>query len=359
MEKQIPIPNILVLSLFFLGLTYCFWSLGVILVPFLIGVIGSYLLNPVVERARKIGIGRGLSSFLIVTTLLVGFIAIILIALPFIQKELIFIAKVIPSLIDKAGKWIQNKAFIIFGKSLRIEDFTNISKQLSNQFSSLLNWFVKIFLNVIDTGVILANVVLVVVLTPILTFYILNDWDKICKTVLNYLPIRYRSVILNELSSIDCSLKIYVKGLVKVCLIISVLYALSLWAIGLNGGWLIGILTGMLYIIPYIGMMIGFFISLAVALHQGVNLLSVLCVFIIIPMIDVNFITPKLIGNKIGIHSVWIIFSLLAGGAWFGFWGVLLALPGAIILRVFLRFFMVWYKKIYIHQGCSPLNITT
>ena len=344
--SKIWLPNTLILLVILGGGIYGFLSLGIILVPFFAGFIGAYLLNPLVGRAQHYRINRAFASFLLISGLLIGLVSLLLIALPFIQQELIFIAKAAPALMEKFNHWLDINIIQRFDIKLPSTDMASLHQHLGSQFSNIFTWFLKLFINLLDTGMVLANALAIIILTPIVAFYILKDWPKMSQTLDDLWPSRYAPLIRQELRKIDQTLQGYATGQLQVCMIDGLLYGLSLWlVIGLPHAWTVGILTGILCVIPYVGMLTGLLISISLALHADIAILPIFAVFAAIQTIDANMITPRLIGNQIGLHPVWIIFSLLAGATWFGFFGLLLALPTAAVLRIILRLFMVWYRE--------------
>lgn len=162
----------------------------------------------------------------------------------------------------------------------------------------------------------------------------------------SWLPHRYADAIRTNALEMDRTLFSYGKGQSLVCLILMVLYATALWGIGLPQGAFVGVLTGILSFIPYVGMLIGLLTSLGIGFAHFTSwgfIGEIFLVFIVIGLIEGNVLTPRFVGGRIGLHPVWIIFSLLAGGAWFGFIGVLLAIPISAIIGVLVRLCVQWY----------------
>ena len=172
-------------------------------------------------------------------------------------------------------------------------------------------------------------------------FYLLRDWDRIVATVDGWLPQRQAHIIRDQVSEIDSVLSAFVRGQFTVCIVLGVFYAVGLSVVGLDFGFIIGFGTGLISFVPYFGMLVGFVAGVGVAIAQFGEwqpVVLVAGVFVVGQFLEGNFITPKLVGDKIGLHPVWIIFALLAGGAVFGFTGILLAIPAAAIIGVLSRF---------------------
>jgi predicted PurR-regulated permease PerM len=184
---------------------------------------------------------------------------------------------------------------------------------------------------------------------PILVFYLLKDWDILMQKIYELLPRGVAGTAKQIAKEIDKTLAGYVRGQFHVCLILAAFYSISLSLAGLNFGFLIGFLTGMFAFMPYIGMLFGTSAAIIIALFQWgfnfTNLAPVGIIFLVAQLIESNFLTPKLIVNKIGLHTVWIIFGLFVFGVLLGFVGVLLALPLTAICGVIIKYFLLQYKK--------------
>jgi predicted PurR-regulated permease PerM len=206
-----------------------------------------------------------------------------------------------------------------------------------------MTWMVQFIINVLSNGLALANVVSMVVLTPVVMFYILKDWPSFIETTRSLLPKKSAAKIIHYSQVIDQNLSSYAKGQMLVCLILAVLYSVGLLTVGLKNAVFVGIFTGCISFIPYIGALIGFLLSTLIHLSGNDTwnpLISIGLVFLIVQAIEGNFLTPRFVGGRIGVHPVWILFSLLAGATWFGFFGIVLALPAAAIISTVVR--AVW-----------------
>ena len=198
------------------------------------------------------------------------------------------------------------------------------------------------------------NVLLLIFITPIVTFYILLDWHKITNKVESWFPKAHTKTIKEQLSYVDTALSGYIRGQTNVCLLLGAFYAVGLSLAGLDFGLFIGLATGILSFIPYVGILFGVTIGMMVALFQfgdSIHLLLVFAIFVVGQFIEGNFITPKLVGDKVGLHPVWIIFGMLSGAALFDFVGVLLAVPVTAVLGVIVRFAMKKYLSSPIYSN--------
>jgi predicted PurR-regulated permease PerM len=219
-----------------------------------------------------------------------------------------------------------------------------------------LAWIGNLLTRIWGGGVALLNLLSLLVITPIVMFYLLRDWDDIVETIDDWLPRPLAPVIREKTIEIDEVLSGFLRGQFSVCLLLGLLYAFGLILVGLDFGLIIGFFTGLISFVPYFGMLIGFAIALGVAIAQFSDwqpVAMVAGVFVIGQFLEGNFITPKLVGERIGLHPAWIIFALLAGGALFGFTGILIAVPTAAVVGVLGRFSIQQYKKSVAYLG-SP-----
>jgi predicted PurR-regulated permease PerM len=272
--------------------------------------------------------------------LILLFTLVILFALPAIQTELIIFAKNVPSYVNTLSERA-NPILERLAQYMSPQDIGQIKGQLSTYMGSFLLWFLNAVIGVLTGGVIIANIVSVIVLTPVVTFYLLKDWPEVIHFLGQFVSSNKTRILFQK---IDGNLRAYGRGQGIACLILVALYSLLLTLIGLDKSILIGAITGMLSAVPYLGAMIGLVISLIISIIQSdtwIQPLSVIAVFAFVAAIEGNFLTPFFIGDRIGLHPVVIIFALLSGATLFGIAGVLLALPVSAILAAIYQF----YKK--------------
>jgi predicted PurR-regulated permease PerM len=220
------------------------------------------------------------------------------------------------------------------------------NEQVASRFVDLSK---NVFGNAIDSSLNFINVLSLIFITPILIFYLLKDWDILLKKINDYLPREISASVKKIATDIDKALSGYIRGQFNVCFILALIYSILLSFTGLNVGFLIGFLTGIFSFIPFIGMLCGVVCAIIVALLQWgfdpSHISAIALVFIFGQVIESNFLTPKLIGSKIGLHPVWIIFGLFIFGTLLGFIGVLVAVPLTAICGVIIKHFALEYKK--------------
>lgn len=332
-----PLALLGILCVVLLG--FALHSLGTILVPFITGIIGAYILNKPVTALTKVKIPRGVGALLIILGVLLLLGLLMMVMVPFLQKEFILLSRNMPALVQHFYSLI-NPVLDFAAERLPPEDIAKIKTQISGQFGSIMTWMIQFIINVLSNGLALANVVSLVVLTPVVMFYILKDWPRFTEVTQSLLPTKSANKIVHYTQVIDQNLSSYAKGQMLVCLILAVLYSLGLLIVGLKNAVFVGIFTGCISFIPYIGALIGFLLSTLIHLSDSGTwnpLLSIGLVFLVVQAIEGNFLTPRFVGGRIGVHPVWILFSLLAGATWFGFFGIVLALPAAAIISTVVR----------------------
>jgi len=311
-------------------------SLNGILSPFLAGFVGAYLLNKLVCRLER-HMPRSLASALLILTFVILITLVSSVVLPYLQSELVLLAKGFPHFAELVMEKIQPLLSSVGGDPLTV---SSIRGQVSAYLGDIVKWSVQVIINLLTNGILLANLLTLVILTPIIMFYLLRDWPKLLATINTKLPTKSAETIRRIFIRIDNTLTAYLIGQSTVCVAVAVLYIAGLSFTGIEKFWLLGIMTGVLTFIPYLGMAIGLFASLSVAFTSFVSwgqIMGVLFVFACVSLIEGNVLTPKFVGGRIGLHPVWILFALLAGGTWFGFAGILIAIPTAAVIGVLVR----------------------
>lgn len=331
---------------------YSFYSLNVILIPFFAGFVGAYILKGFVNKLERWHIDRGFASGLVIGTLSCLVIGLILFALPYIQQQLTKLAAAVPKLVLNTIHYTLPVLEKLFGKHhFQIEELQN---QLSTHLGDILRLTVQFIINLLSSSSIVMNLFSWVVLTPLVMFYLLRDWTKILIVLKNLVPLKFQKGVMEMAMEVDQRLSAYASGQAFVCLLLSILYALGLKSIGLAEGTFLGILTGIASFIPYVGAFIGFLASLGLGFAQTGDfsfILPISLVFCIISFVEGSILTPKLIGKKIGLHPLWILFALCASGAWFGFFGLIFTLPVAASMGVLVRILMRTYQQSRFYQG--------
>ncbi len=331
------------LSLCLLGLFI--YSVGNILLPFIVAIIAAYFLNPAAYKIQKLGASRNVATIFITVSFFLAAIAAIALLAPVLYSQLLTFMHVIPSYVT----YINENVLPVFSRLLQKIDPDTLEKakdSIGGASGYTIKFLAKIAANLLDSGMAALNLFSLVFITPVVTFYMLRDWDKILAKLNSYLPVQYADTIRAQAKEIDFILAGYIRGQTHVCLIIGTFYAVALTLANLEFSIFIGFATGILLFIPYVGMLFGFAVGMLVAFFQFGDLthLGIIAgIFVIGQILESFFITPNLVGNKVHLHPVWIMFALLAGGAMFGFVGVLIAVPVAAVIGVLARFFIGEY----------------
>ena len=335
----------------FIGFVLLFES---ILLPFLVGLAVAYFLDPVCDRLEAMNCSRTVATSLVTA----GFFLICILAsailVPVLYKQVVQFSAQLPDLIArlelKARPLIEYFADIKAQNEEGLQDFLRASlgsaaKMLGNVGSRLVS----------GLGAV-ANLFALLIVTPVVAFYLLRDWDRLVGAVDSWLPRAHAETIREQLRLIDETLAGFVRGQFSVCVLLGVFYAIGLTAFGLPFGAIVGLATGLLSFIPYVGMLSGFAVGLGLAIAKfddPMDIGLVIGVFLVGQVLEGNFLTPKLVGERVNLHAVWILFALMGGGAVFGFVGIMLAVPVAAVIGVMVRFMLGQYLAGPLYGGTN------
>ncbi|MGB6859751.1 MAG: AI-2E family transporter, partial [Pseudolabrys sp.] len=337
------------LVLFVLGL----WLLSEILLPFVAGLAIAYLLTPLTDRLERLGVNRLAAALLIITVVVLALIYLILLVAPILGSQLSSFIESVPGYVttlqallsDRSRPWVQR----LLGAGF------NADKSIGDLMTQGVGWLTTFLHSLWSGGRALVSVFSLVVVTPVVAFYLIYDWHRMIRTVDGWIPLHQRDTVRGLAREVDAAISGFVRGQTAVCLILGSFYAVALTLTGLNFGLLIGLISGLITFIPYVGSMTGLILSLGVAVAQfwpnyG-SILMVLGVFLVGQFVEGNVLSPKLVGESVGLHPVWLIFALLAFGFLFGFVGLLVAVPLAATIGVLSRFAMRRYLQSSFYTG--------
>ncbi len=327
-----------------------------ILLPFVAGMAIAYFLDPICDWLEGHGCSRSWATVIVS----IGFAIVVVIALlllvPMLQRQIFDFAGRLPgyvdSLISRVLPQLQSVA-----ERLGIGDLADLRNSTGAQVGSVVSWIGSALSRVVSSGVAFANLLSLLFITPVVAFYLLRDWDRLVKQIDALLPREHRDTIHGQLLEINRSLAGFARGQATVCLLLAIYYAVGLSVIGLDFGLVVGLGIGLLSFIPYVGSITGLITAVGIALAQfnswgPVGL--VLGFFALGQILEGYVLTPRLVGNRVGLHPVWVIFALLAGGALFGFVGLLLAVPTAAVIGVLTRFAVTQYRNSRYFRGEPP-----
>ena len=315
-----------------------------ILLPFVLAFVLAYLLNPLVE---KLGgkIGRTTSSAIVVCLALFVLILMVLLLIPLAQAQITdFIGKV-PLMADKMWSYIQR--LIMWGRpKMNYQQLYQLSDSTTQAAVGVLNGLGVGLNHVISGGLAIVNLLALLFISPIVLFYILKDLPKMKEKSKEIIPERFRPTFKEFLTDLNKTLSGFLRGQASVCICLAIYYGIALGFTGINLGAIVGILTGVLSFIPYVGFFSGLVISALLALAGGASLAqwgALGAIFLVGNILEGYVLTPRLVGKRVGLHPLWILFAVLAGGCLAGFLGVLVAVPVAAVIGVVFR----WLNKLY------------
>lgn len=311
-----------------------------ILLPFVAGMAVAYLLDPLACRLQRLGISRLWATIIMTLSFLLMVVAVIVLLAPLIQDQLVSFMQRVPAYVTQlvhrsAPLWGMAKTYLSPGDIAKLRDAAG------DYAGTVVGWLASLIGTLLSGSLALANLLSLVFITPMVIFYLLRDWDGMTKQIDKLLPLRHAATIRTQLRAIDHILAGWVRGQATLCLILGCIYGIGLSLVGLELGLVVGLSAGLLSFVPYLGTIAGFVVGVGLALAQSQDFSlagMVAAVFLVGNLFEGNLLAPRLVGKKIGLHPVWVIFALLAGGALFGFLGVLLALPMAAVIGVLIKF---------------------
>lgn len=326
-----------------------FWVLGGAFLPYIAAAAIAYFLDPVADRLEKIGLSRLWATIVISTiTAMLVFLAVLLV-LPLLIDQLVGLTKAAPDLVAQFQKWLGEKFPQLFVEdSMLRRGLLSLQNMLKDQSLVLVN-------GVLNSSLAVFDFLILLVITPVVSFYLLLDWDKIVAKIDSWLPRQHLGTIRSLARNIDQVLAGFVRGQITVSAILGSFYAISLVLIGLEFGAVIGLVAGLISFIPFVGSIIGGSLSIGVAIFQfwdnPIWIGVVAAVFVIGQFFEGNILSPKLVGGSVGLHPVWLMFSLSAFGALLGFVGLLIAVPVSASIGVIGRFLMEQYMEGPLFKG--------
>ena len=332
-----------------------------ILLPFVAGIGIAYLLDPLADRLQRLGLPRGLAALAVLVLFGMIMIAVLLLIVPMLQAQIIELVRRSPEYLAALQRRLLELAELAETR-LAPEDVDRLRAALTEQAGTAFTWLAAMLREVLGSGLAFFNLLALLFVTPIVAFYLLRDWDQLVDQVDRLLPLAHRATIRRQASLIDATLAGYVRGQASVCVVLGLLYATGLMFAGLDFGFTVGLLSGLVSFIPYVGSIFGLVTSVGLALIQFDEFSRVLIVagiFIAGQVIEGNILTPKLVGDRVNLHPVWVIFALFAGGALAGFVGMLLALPVAAAMGVLVRFMTERYLVSSLYRGAIQTDMVS
>lgn len=343
------------------------YVVSAVLAPFVAGLALGYLLDPVADRLQRAGFSRLGASLCILSVFLIVLTAVVFFTAPVLTRQLTDFIESLPGylttlqgLLARVGREATGDLVRSVYEKLGLSTAdapSDVQKYINDITSEAARMGAAFLKSLVSGGAALVNVASLVVITPVVAFYILLDWDDMVTTLDSLVPPRYRDDVRSVARDIDKALAGFVRGQALVCLFLGLWYSLGLSLLGVNFGFLIGVSAGVLSFVPYVGSITAFVLSLVVATVQGwpdwrlpAEAVALVGTGL---FLDGNVLSPRLVGGSIGVHPVWLMFALLAAGSLFGFTGMLLAAPAAAAFGVILRFLVRRYRQSSLFLGPS------
>jgi len=330
------------------ALLFAIWWFSPILTPFVLASCIAYFLDPLADQLERFGVRRGLGAFLLIFCLFATCLLALLVLYPLVIQQIGVLLTRLPAYVTSITNLVREaleRAQEAFGPEVVDAQLRDLAVR---QAGTMVNFLGTGVSRLIGGGVALVNVFTLLVVTPVVAFYLLRDWPSIVRRVDGWLPRRSAHTLRQLARDTDRVLSAWLRGQLLCCLVLAVFYAVGLQLVGLELGLMIGLLAGVLSFIPYVGSITGFACALLLAAAQfgtweGVGL--VVLVFMVGQFVEGYIIYPRLLGDRVELHAVWVIFALFAGGVTFGFLGVLLAVPMAAAVGVLARYWLRRYLE--------------
>ncbi len=334
----------------FLGLLYL---LGSVLTPFVAGLAVAYFLDPLADKLEALFKSRTVATALILFVFFGVATAVGMALFPLLQTQVTGLVARLPEAVNATQEMLEPLVLRI-EQELGADEIQKIKDGAGAFAGNVVSWVLDVVKSLFLGGKAIVNTLSLLFIMPIVAFFLLRDWDILVEKIDSLLPRSSQETIREQFREIDATIAGFVRGQATVCLALGTIYATGLTLVGLEFGLLIGLGTGLMAFVPYVGMVIGLLVAFGVALMQFSDVISFLmvgAVFAFGQSIDAAFLTPNLVGGRVGLHPVWIIFALMTGGALFGFTGVLLAVPVASIIGVLVRFAISRYRTSILYTG--------
>ncbi len=312
------------------------WIFSPVLLPFIVGIFIAYLLDPLVDYLEKNFFGRTLSTSIVLFFFIIIIFLSIALILPIIINQIYDFLKNSPHIIEEVKKTIYSGLEFMEAhiNEMEVEEiFENIDFGSASILAKVLN-------HILSSSLAIFNTLGLVIITPVVSWYLLRDWDVIIEKIKNNIPKKYLKLVSNNIIEVDRVLSSFIRGQLLICLILSIIYSIGLELIGIKYSIVLGVFSGLMSFVPYLGTILGLSLSLLLGFLQFEDLslnIYILLLYLFGQVIEGNYLTPKLIGEKLGLHPVVVLFSVFAAGSMFGFIGVFIAIPVASVLVIFLK----------------------
>ncbi|WP_439155654.1 AI-2E family transporter [Yoonia sp.] len=332
------------------------WFLGDVILPFVLGGAIAYCLDPIADRLEKLGFSRTVSVAIITLVTIVVFVVLILLVIPTLVQQTTQLINTAPELFSRLQSGLTDRfpALVDADSTIR-QQLLKIGETIQSKGGELLN-------SVLSSALGLLNILVLLIIVPVVAFYLLLDWDNMTARIDDLLPRDHAPAVRQLAREINDTLASFIRGQGTVCVVLGTYYAIALMIAGLNFGLIVGFIAGLITFIPYVGALVGGILAVGLALFQfwggvdGTDWLRigiVAAIFGLGQFLEGNILTPKLVGGSVGLHPVWLLFALSVFGSLFGFVGMLVAVPVAAMIGVVTRYGVTRYKQSRLYRGLS------
>ena len=335
------------------------WLFSAILLPFVAAAGIAYFLDPPTTRLARSGVPRGLAALLMIVAVVAACLLVALLLYPLLVAQVGILIARVPAYVVALRNWAGQVVAHLQDRLGEEYVNTNLRDLVAGQAGAMLGFVAGALSRIVGSGFAIFNVLSLVIITPVVAFYLLRDWPRATARLDGWLPRRYAGVLRAQAREVDRILSAWLRGQALCCLTLAAFYAIMLQLVGLDLGLIVGISAGILSFIPYVGTITGGLTSIGLALAQfpdwhGVAIIA--GIFVLGQILEGYVIYPRFLGDRVELHAVWVIFALFAGGAVFGFLGVLLAVPIAAMLGVLARFWLRRYlaSRLYLDPPSAP-----
>ena len=327
------------------------WFLGDVILPFLVGGAVAYFMDPVCDRLERLGLSRTAATAVLTLAAVLVVVLLVLAVIPTLIQQLGALVNAAPAIAS------QFQTFLL-ERFPELQDRTSTIRQTLEQIATAIQAKGgELAQGLLSSALGLINAVVFIVVVPVVAFYMLMDWDHMVAKLDAILPRDHAPIVRRLAAEIDETLSAFVRGQLTVCLLLGTFYSVALMVAGLQFGLIVGAIAGAITFIPYVGALVGGALAIGLALFQfwgdWLSIGIVAAIFAFGQFIEGNILTPKLVGESVGLHPVWLIFALSAFGSVFGVVGMLVAVPVAAALGVLIRFAMQQYRASLLYRGVA------
>jgi predicted PurR-regulated permease PerM len=327
------------------------WLMGNVLLPFIVGGALAYFLDPVADRLERLGLSRVAATAMITVIAILIVVLLVLSIIPSLISQLTALVNAAPQIAAKLQGFLLERF-------PELSDSTSTARQTLAQIASAIQARGAELANgLLSSALGILNAVIFIVVVPVVAFYLLLDWNKLVARVDSLIPLDHAPTFRRLGAEINTVIAGFVRGQVSVCLILGTFYSIALMLAGLQYGMVVGAIAGAITFIPYIGSLIGGMLAIGLALFQfwgnWMEIGLIAGIFAVGQFVEGNILTPKLVGQSVGLHPVWLLFALSVFGALFGFAGLLVAVPVAAAIGVITRFGLAQYQASLLYQGAA------